>query len=250
MLQVADTVSDQRAIWIVAHQAAYTMLSHTGLYLTLGGGYARFNAQDFSQTTVYNEVLRPRKTVDTVGFLRAELFYQFNESWELALGASRYGTAEVQLGFPKYPNIVSILPLHDYKQHSLFYRTTRYSLVPTYNVDLGGRLRARVGLGVTCNRTKSHIEATYYAWFSGVPNRMISDVYPTESRTDWSGLVSLGGEYELFKHMTLGLSVAYALFNISVPTSPGALNVGRNRPSRDKVRVDAVEAALSLNFRR
>lgn len=247
---VADGQSSQNAAWFAANQVARSIIEYTGLYLTVGGGYARMHAGSFSQTTIYNEVLKTRDTNDHVGFGRVELCYQFDENWDLAIGATWYGAAEVQLGFPKYPNVTSLLPLPEYYRHVMLYKTTRYSLMPTYSFEAGDKVRFRLGLGLTCNVTRSHTEATYYAWFSGVPSRLIVETYPEQSRTDWSGALSLGAEYELFKHASLNFSVAYAPFRIKVPTSPGALNYGVMQPSKGTVRVDTLEAALSVNLRR
>lgn len=249
-LRLADRQSELNATSLAINTAAGLFFSYTGLYLNIGGGYARMTTSDFSLTTPYNEVLPTTKTTDGVFFGRLELCYQFDENWDLALGYTRYGRADVEIAFPKYPNIVSILPLPDYKRHVMRYQTTRISLMPTYSIEAGDRMRFRLGAGVMCNQTKSRIETTYYAWFSGRPSGLIAEEYPSTSRTDWSGIVSLGADYEIFKHGALSFSLAYAPYRINVPTSPAALNQGVSRPSRSTVRVDAFEAALALNFRR
>lgn len=249
-MQLADRQSELNAASLAINTAAGFFFAYTGLYVNVGGGYARMTTSDFSLTTSYNEVLPATKTTDGVPFGRVELCYQFDENWDLAFGFTRYGTAEVQLAFPKYPNVTSLLPLPDYKRHVMRYQTTRFSLMPTYSIEAGDRMRFRLGAGVMCNKTKSHIEATYYAWFSGVPNRLFSDSFPSQSRTDWSGIVSFGADYEIFKHAALSFSLAYAPYKINVPTSPGALYQGVSRPSRSTVRVDALEATLALNYRR
>ncbi|MFT3866868.1 MAG: hypothetical protein QM715_00085 [Nibricoccus sp.] len=249
-LQLADRQSERDLTSFAINTATGLFFSYTGLYLNIGGGYARMTTSDFSFTTPYNEVLSTTKNTDGVPFGRLELCYQFDENWDLALGFTRYGTAEVQIAFPKYPNIVSILPLPDYKRHVMLYQTTRISLMPTYSIEAGDRMRFRFGAGVMCNKTKAHIESTYYAWFSGVPNRLVSDSHPAQSRTDWSGIVSIGADYEIFRHGALSFSLAYAPYRIGIPTSPFALGQGMSRPSKNNVRVDALEAALALNFRR
>lgn len=249
-LQLADAQSVTNATMFATNLAAQKFFEYTGLYLTLGGGYARLKAGNFSQTTSYGEVLKATDTTDGVGFGRVELYYQFDENWELGLGATRYGSATVQLAFPKYPNITSLLPLPDYRRHVMKYRTMRYSLTPTYSIEAGDYLRLRVSAGVTCNKTDSHVEATYYAWFSGRPNGMFSENYATESMTSWSGLVACGIEYAPVQHISIALSAAYAPYNIKVPASRSLIGLGYTQPTRSSVRVDSLEAMLSVNFRR
>jgi len=245
-IQIADSQSANNAAWFAANQVARSIIEYTGLYLTVGGGYARTRVSDFSLTNSHNEILKTTKTSDGVGFVRAELCYQFDENWDLAFGYTRYGKGEVQIAFPKSYTF----PLIEYYRHAMFYQTTRYSLMPTYSFEAGDKLRLRLGLGATCNQTQSHIDALYYATFSGVPSRLISESYPEQSRTDWSGSLSFGAEYEVFKHASLNLSLAYAPYRIKVPTSPGPLNSGLSQPSKGTVRVDTLEAALAFNFRR
>lgn len=249
-IQVADAQSVNNATWFAAQQLTNALFQSTGLYLTVGGGYARLSVGDFSQTTSYNEVLKTTDTTDGVGFGRMELGFQFDENWDLALGATWYGTAEAQIGFPKYPNIASLLPLPSYSQHTLCYKTTRFSLMPTYSMEMGDWMRLRVGLGLACNRTDSHIKATYQAWSVGMGSRVVSESYAGVSRTDWSGMLAVGTEFSLFKHASLNLGVAYAPYRIDVPDSRGASNGGISRSSPGTVWVNALEGSFSFNFRR
>src|SRR6185312_11500207 len=135
----------------------------TGLFVTAGGGYAKFSVESFSQTTSYGETLAATDRDDGVAFVQGELGYRFNANWDLSLGYTDYGTAEARVSFPTYPNIISILPMPAYSQNVMEYDATRISLIPSYRYTLSEKFSLRARGGVTYSSTKAHFETTYYA---------------------------------------------------------------------------------------
>ena len=221
------------------------------MYFDVGAGYAKVKTGKFSQTTSYGETLKTSDTSDGVAVVHFELGWVFDENWSLGLGYTDYSTAEVKMGFPVYPGIMSILPMPSYSRNVLRYDTTRFALIPSYTYALNERLRLRGSAGVTCNQTNSHFETTYYAWFSGRPNGTFSESLMKEKKTSWSYLVSLGAEYSLTKNLSLDLSGAYAPFKIKVtPTNVVGFGSGATQPSKNEVNVDSFEGTLSLVWRR
>jgi opacity protein-like surface antigen len=216
--------------------------------LTAGIGYAAVRTDDFTQTTSYGETLAPTDTQDEVGFVHIELCYALNDEWDIELGAMYYDTAEVNLSYPKYPGIVSILPLPSYSRNVLVYDMYRFSLMPSYTFASGDSIRIRAGLGLTYNRTNSQSETIYSATFSGRPSGTFSETSPKISHDSWSGTVALRAEWELGKHTALGFSCAYSPFEIGVPPIPMA-GYGTAQPSKSIVRVDTLETALTFIVR-
>jgi opacity protein-like surface antigen len=222
-----------------------------GFFVNVGGGLARMEAGNFTQTTSYGEVLRTTKKGDAVGFVQIGFGYQIDENWDVVANFADYATAEVKVGFPSYPGVNSILPMPAYSRNVLRYDTIRFALIPSYTYALNDRLRLRGRAGVTCNQTDSHFETTYHAWFSGRPDGTFAESLMKERKRTWSYLVSLGAEYSLSQNLSLGLSGAYAPFKIKVtPTNVVGLGSGSTQPSKKEVNIDSFEGTLSLVWRR
>ena len=223
----------------------------SGLFISGGGGMAAFEADEFTHRTSYGEVLRTTDTSDRVAFAQVGLGYRFNESWDALLSYADYGSAEIGMAFPKYPNIASILPLPDYSRNVLKYETTRLSLAPAFTCELSGPLRLRASAGVTWTKTDSRSETTYRAWFSGPPSGEFSDRTATQSKKSWGYLASLGLEYAFSKNLFVGLGASYSPFKITVtPTRIAGVGSGFTQPSKDSIDVDSIEALLSITWRR
>jgi len=236
---------------VISTLATSAFAQEPGFFVNVGGGLAQLKAGSFTQTTSYGEVLKTTKRTNAVGFVQIGFGYQFDENWDVVLSVADYTTAEVKVGFPVYPGIVSILPMPAYSQNSLKYNTTRFSLTPSYTYALNDRLRFLGSAGLTCSQTDSHFETTYYAWFSGRPNGTFLESLTKEKKTTWSYLISLGAEYSLTQNLSLGLSGSYAPFKIKVtPTSIVGFGSGSTQPSKNEVNVDSFEGTLSLVWRR
>jgi len=231
--------------------ASAALAQDPGFFVKTGGGIARMAVDSFTQTTSYGETLKTTDKNDVVGFVHFGFGYQIDEHWDVVLSAADYSTAEVKVGFPTYPGIVSILPMPSYSRNVLKYDTTRLALIPSYAYSLSEKLRLRGSAGVTCSRTNSHFETTYYAWFSGRPSGTFSDRLPKESKTAWSYLASLGAEYAFTDNLSLGLTGAYSPFKMKVtPTTVVGFGTGVTQPSKNEVNVDSFEANLSVTWRK
>ena len=237
------------AVVSVLAASAFAQQDH-GLFVNVGGGYAKLSVDDLSMQTGYGETLHTRDGDDTVGFLRGELGYRFNDRWDLALGYSDYGTGEVHVSFPKYPGIVSVLPLPDYSRNVMKYETTRIALIPSYTHALTEKLSLRARAGVTYDETKAHFETTYYAVFSGPPPGTFSKTFPEAKDSTWNYLLSIGAEYAITPRLSLGLTVTYAPFTMKVPGEE-IFGVGNPaaRPSSENVDVDSIEGAIVFTWR-
>ena len=237
------------AVVSVLSPSAFAQIS--GLFISSGGGVAKFDAGEFTQRTSYGEVLRTSDTSDAVGFVQIGLGYRFNESWDALLSYADYGSAEIGISFPTYPNIASILPLPDYSRNVLMYETTRLALAPVFTCELSGPLRLRASAGITWTKTDSRSETTYRAWFSGPPSGEFSTRTSTESKKSWGYLASLGLEYAFSKNLSVGLGASYSPFKIKVtPTRVAGVGSGVTQPSKESIDVDSIEALLSVTWRR
>ncbi len=221
-----------------------------GLFVTLGGGYAKLSVDDLSLQTNYGETLGTRDGDDTVGFLRAEIGYRFDSRWDLSLGYADYGQAELHMAFPKYPGIASILPLPEYSRNVMQYEVSRLTLIPSYTHSFGDKLSLRARVGITYDQTKSHFETTYYAYLSGPPSGTFSKTFPEVKKSTWSYLLSLGAEYAITAQLSVGVTIAYAPLDLK-PASEEIFGVanGVARPDREKVDVSAVEGAVVFTWR-
>jgi hypothetical protein len=221
-----------------------------GLFVNVGGGYAKLGADDFSMVTGYGETLRTTDTGDSVGFLRGELGYRFNPNWDLMLGYSDYGEAEVHVSFPRYPGIVSIIPLPDYSRNVIKYETSRIALIPSYHHALGEKLSLHARAGVTHDETRAHFETTYHAYFSGRPDGIFSETFPEAKKKSWSYLLTIGAEYVFTPRLSVGITATYAPFKMKVPVEEiFGLGNGSTRPSSETVDVDSIEGAIVLTWR-
>jgi Outer membrane protein beta-barrel domain len=221
-----------------------------GLFVSAGGGYAKLSADDFVMVTGYGETLRTTDTGDTVGFLRGELGYRFNPTWDVALAYTDYGTGEVHMSFPKYPGIASILPFPDYSKNVMTYEATRIALIPSYTHALGEKLSLRARAGVTYDDTKAHFETTYYAVFSGRPSETFSESFPEAKDSRWSYLLSIGADYAITPRLSIGITVTYAPFTMKTANEQifGVGN-GTARPSDETLDVESVEGAIVFTWR-
>jgi len=242
---------------VLKHLAAVSVLVSTafaqqdhGLFVSASGGYAKLSVDDFTQVTSYGETLRTTDGDDTVGFVRGELGYRLNPRWDLALGYTDYGTAEVQVSYPKYPGIFSILPLPDYSRNVMKYDATRIALIPSYRFELGDKISLRVRAGVTYDETKAHFETTYYQVFSGPPPGTFSKTFSETKNKSWNYLLSVGGEYAITPHLSIGITATYAPFKMKVASEQIAgIGAGTTRPSPEVVDVNALEGAFVLTWR-
>jgi opacity protein-like surface antigen len=223
----------------------------SGLFINAGGGIAKFDADEFTQRTSYGEVLRASDTSDDVGFVQLGLGYRFDEKWDAVLSYADYDSAEIGISYPKYPNIASILPLPAYSRNVLKYETSRLSLAPAYTFALSGALKVRASAGMTWTKTDSHNETMYRAWFSGPPSAEFSDRTAPVSKKSWSWLASIGLEYAISEHFSVGLGVRYSPFKVEVaPTPIVGLGPILTQPSKGSTEIKAVEAMLSVTWRR
>jgi opacity protein-like surface antigen len=237
------------AVVSVLATAAFAQQDH-GLFVSAGGGYAKLSVDDFTQVTSYGETLRTTDGDDTVGFVRGELGYRFNPRWDLALGYTDYGTGEVQVSYPGYPNILSILPMPAYSKNVMKYDATRIALIPSYRHALGEKLSLRVRAGVTYDETNAHFETTYYQVFSGPPPGTFSKTFSEEKNESWNYLLSIGAEYAITRHLSIGVTATYAPFEMKVASEQIAgVGNGTTRPSPEIVDVNALEAAVVLTWR-
>jgi hypothetical protein len=249
-------LADQQSKVDAATFAANVMLDEAsrhawerGISLNCGFGYTRLNTGEFTQTTSYGEILKTTDTSDSVPFAHLEMLYQFDEAWDIELGAAIIDAAEIQVSFPTYANVSSMLPPPNYSRNVMMYEMYRFSLMPSYTFAVGDRIRVRAGAGINHNRTKSHFETTYYASFSGRPPGMFSENSPDTKYDSWGGVVALRAEWEFGPHTSIGLSCAYSPFQIGVASMPLA-RYGATQPSRSTVTVDSFEAAFTFIVRK
>jgi hypothetical protein len=220
------------------------------LFVDVGGGLARLNASSFTQTTSYGETLKTTKRNSNVGFAHIGFGYRLDENWDVTISATKYATAKVDMSFPTYPGIFSILPMPAYSKNVLKYNTTRFALIPSYTLPLGDHFRLIGSAGVTASVTDSHFETTYYAWFSGRPNGTFSDNLPKEKYTSWNYAVSLAGEYAITKDLSIRLRGGYSPFKIQVtPTLIAGIGAGTTQPSTSKTNVECFETTLGISWR-
>lgn len=219
-----------------------------GLFVAAGAGVAAFNAGSFTQTTTYGEVLPTTDEKHNVSTIQAALGYTLDDHWDVQLQYTDFRPAEVSIAFPKFPGIVSILPMPSYSRNVLRYDCWRVALMPSYTFPLGKDFSVRAGAGVTRTRTTSRCETRYYAWYSGRPSGEFTDVTRSESKTSWSYVASASFEYAFADHWSIGLSGSYAPFKIAVV--PTDAYIGLTTPSKRSVKVRSLEAAVSVVWRR
>ena len=221
-----------------------------GLSFSAGGGWARMTTSRFDQTTSYGETLTSTNTGHSVRFADLGVGYQLNDFLGLELSYTDFGTSEVQLSLPKYPNIASILPMPSYSRNVLKYDTTRFSLGPSFTATFSDKLRMSVKWVLTYNQTYSHFESTYTPTLSGPSSETVNISLPREKYTDWNQFFALGFDYALTQHLSIRVSGRYAKLRIKVPVAYVAgVGSGATRPSRDEAKVDSFESDFSLVWR-
>jgi opacity protein-like surface antigen len=221
-----------------------------GFYINAGGGYARVQADSFSVTTSYGEVLHSMGEDDSVTFASVEVGCRFNDNWAVGLGYSDYGTAEIQMSFPKYLGYASILPFPDYSRNILLYDSQQLELVPTYSHALGKRWILHARAGVTYRETKAHFETTYRTFLSGPPSGVVSETFPEEKTSTWSYLASVGVEFAVTPRFSIGVMGTYSPSKMKLPGEKIAgLGNGWVTPSTNEIDVDYFEAAITLGWR-
>lgn len=221
-----------------------------GLFFSAGGGYAKVQAESFNLTTHYGEVLHSTSEDDSVSFASLEAGWRFNEKWAVGLGYADYGTAEIQVSFPKYPGWASILPFPDYSRNVLIYDSQQFELVPAYSHALGERWTLHARAGVTYRETKAHFETTYRQLLSGPPSGTASETFPEEKTTSWSYLLSLGIEFAVTPRFSIGILGTYSPSTMKLPgekiAGPGATWV---TPSKSEIDVDYFQGAITFGWR-
>ncbi|MGC4071781.1 MAG: TonB-dependent receptor [Nibricoccus sp.] len=221
-----------------------------GFFISAGGGYAKVQAESFSLTTSYGEVLHSTSGDDSVTFANIELGWRFNTNWALGLGYADYGTAELNVSFPKYSGFVSVLPFPDYSRNVLIYESHQFELVPAYSHPIGERWTLHARAGATYRETTAHFETTYYQSLSGPPSGNVSQTFPEEKTTTWSYLVSVGVEFEVTPRFSIGLMGTYSPSKMKLPGEKIA-GIGNTwvTPSKSEIDVDYFEVAISIGWR-
>ncbi len=243
------TMKTIKLMAVVSILASSALAQIPGFYVSAGGGLAEVKAGDFALTTSYGEKLKSKDAKNRVPVVCLDVGYQFNENWDLGLRFTKYSKAEINMDFPKFTGLVSIVPFPDYSRHVFYYDTVRLALVPSYTFAAGDQFRLRASAGAVCSQTRSHFEADYYIWYSGRPNEQRHDSYPTGKKTDWSYVASLGAEWVFTKYLSLGLTGTVSPYKISIPAS----QVGGywpTQPSSSSVKVTTFETVISLIYRK
>jgi len=238
-----------RLLAFASFLASSALAQTSGFYVNAGGGMATLKTGGFTQTTSYGEIIKNKDAKDSVAGARIEIGYQFDENWDLGVQFTDYATAEIQMEYPKYPGIFSIVPMPAYSRHVLLYDTIRFALVPSYTFAAGDRMRLRASAGVVGSRTRSHFEATYYIQYSGRPNETLSERYPEEKNTSLSYVASVSAEWIFTKHLSLALNGGYSPYKMDLPASRIA-PFGPTQPSTGSLKVEAFEAFVTFIYRK
>jgi outer membrane protein W len=246
------TMKALKILVLFAVLASSAFAQKPGFFVAAGGGVVRMEAGDF---TVFNpqasipgspqgELLAPTNTRDTVTFVRMTVGYNFTENWALQISYADYGSAEVQMAFPQYPNYTwpSGVVANTYTRHILKYKPTALTLLPTYTMAIGDTARIIYGAGLCRSKTSSHFEATWMEGASAMTASPIyvSQTYAEESESNLGVIVSLGFDFLITKHLSWQFGGNYTAFKVMVPSSPWS---GR---SEANIRVDSYAGEVTL----
>lgn len=223
------------------------LAQESGFFFSAGGGIVRMSVDGFS---VYNpvasipgqplgEALPALDRNETTAMTRLTLGYAFSPSWDLRLSYSYYGTNVVPMAFPLYPGMVFVTAPDPYLRHAFVYKTSSFTLMPTYNFVLSDNLKVRAGVGVNCSTTAAHFEDTRRGTISG---DIRHNRHAEFEDTDLAYVLSLGVDYRITEKVSAGLNATYTTMSAEIPTVPWV-----NR-TKSRVNIDALSAELALTW--
>lgn len=201
----------------------------TGPFVTAGAGIASMTVLDFTvynpETSTVSEPLQATKRKSNVKFARLNVGYNFTENWALQIGYTVYGTGEVALAFPQYPDIDWAQVVGSgpdvYARHVVRYKTTTISFMPTYTKAVADDARVIVGLGVASSKTDSHFETTYKSGAVTNPApSYTSKTYAEESNRHLGFVAMLGYDRLVYKTISLGIVGNCTAMKMKVPSAP------------------------------
>lgn len=234
---------------ISAILASAVFAQEPGFFVSVSGGKAQMKVADFA---VYNplasipnqplgEALPALDRKDSVSVASLTLGYAIDQSWDLRLSYSNYGTGEVQMAFPLYPGIffATLTTPETYTRHALVYKSSSLTFIPTYSFALSEKLKFRGGIGVAYGMTAAHFEDARRA---PLTQAVTYHQYAEFNNNSLSYVVALGIDYKFTEKLSLGIGVKYATMKADIPTSPWA-----NR-TKSSVNIAATSTELALTW--
>lgn len=204
----------------------------TGFFVTAGGGLGIMSVDEF---TVYNpeggtgsalyEPLKTKGRKASVKVARLNVGYNFTENWALQVGYAGYGTGEVTVAVPTYPDVDWTQLIGSgpsvYSRHVVKFKTTALTLMPTFTAAVDEKARIIVGAGIISSKTESHFEATYTSGaVVATPPQAQSYSYASESNRNVGLAFMLGYDRLVYKTVSIGLVGNYATMKMKVPSAP------------------------------
>lgn len=211
------------------------------------GDFAVYNPVAGAAWQPQGEALAATGKKDTVSVARLTVGYDFTENWGLHLSYTDFGTGEASMAFPQYPGIVWAMMIgvgpDVYQRHVLKYKTSAFTLMPSYTFRVNEKLGIRAGVGVSYTKTSSHFEATYTRGtvIFPVPTPQ-SYSYAKATEQSLGYIVSLGADYLITNRLSLGLSGNATTFKMKVPATAWT------NSSQSKVKNNSFGAELALTW--
>ncbi|MGF1725555.1 AcfA family outer membrane beta-barrel protein [Photobacterium nomapromontoriensis] len=158
------------------------------------------------------------------GIASAFIGYSFNESWALELGYSQY---ELSDGSSKYlgQKIIDGQAFHHEMDWDASIKAKQISLAPVFTYALSDKWTTKFKAGLTYTQYKaSQGKSEELELITNDDIEMDKTLFHTSHKLNEVGaLVSVGSEYEIFPHLTLGANVKYQIDSYSNTTS---FNIG------------------------